>query len=450
MLDEELELVEGSVVRVTRRFPPVFDGDLLASETTTDAEGRWAIEAPPLGSIRISASHAVHGEGSRELSVGVGESHEVDLGLSSGLRVFGTVVDEYGAPLAGWRIELERIGVHDGWRGEATTDGAGQFHAFHCAPVEHTLSVFEPSGVLPVLVLDSAVPSDEALQIVVPAELRASGEIRFALVDPEGLPETGVTALVMSAQSAGGDRAHVTVEESGQPGHFRAGPLPPGVHDLRVWPGRYAFLERVGIGVGPGERVDLGVLQLSRGGRVLVTFDATAVFGQTPRMWLAGPSAIWTGQLEETTSGWRSQPLVAGSYRVEVTGHRLAQQSVPVEVREGEQTSVQLVLTPGLPHVFTIHGLHDLERAGEAPPTGVGNRDGFGLEVSDLDGARVAWIPHDLQTALSQGESSQAVAQLAPGRYRVQLLVDGASAAEALFDVAAGTTTPGMTRLDVR
>ncbi|MHC4829452.1 MAG: carboxypeptidase regulatory-like domain-containing protein, partial [Planctomycetota bacterium] len=112
---------EGGFIGITKRRPGTEGGERHAAGTTTDEEGRYAIDHLRPGRYYVVASDGEHAEAVRSLHVREGDSKKVDLALDKGRSIKGTVVDPEKKPLAGILVSMvypER---------QATTDAEGRF-----------------------------------------------------------------------------------------------------------------------------------------------------------------------------------------------------------------------------------------------------------------------------------------------------------------------------------
>lgn len=132
---------------------------------TTDADGRFAIADLPAGRYLLGAGKSgfvtlQHGqrrplEPGRPIVVADGQTLDnVTFGLPRGSVIVGQVVDEFGDPVTGANVQVQRYRYVNGQRqlvtagADPTTDDRGQFRIFGLMPGEYYLSASPPGGLL--------------------------------------------------------------------------------------------------------------------------------------------------------------------------------------------------------------------------------------------------------------------------------------------------------------
>lgn len=100
---------------------------LRAPLAVTDGEGRYRIEGLEPGPQTLVARHEAHGRAVRDLDAAPGEN-TLDFQLEGGQTLAGTVVDPYGAPLAGALVRL--LSELPSWSYPQTVSGASGGFSF--------------------------------------------------------------------------------------------------------------------------------------------------------------------------------------------------------------------------------------------------------------------------------------------------------------------------------
>ena len=160
-----VQLDTGQAVRRAQVTARALDAAGQPHTATTDAEGRFEIARLPAGRYMVSAGRGgfvtiQHGqrrplEPGRPLVLADGQALDnVTFSLPRGSVIVGQVVDEYGDPVTGANVQVERYRYVNGRRqlvpagADPTTDDRGQFRIFGLMPGEYYLSASPPGGLL--------------------------------------------------------------------------------------------------------------------------------------------------------------------------------------------------------------------------------------------------------------------------------------------------------------
>jgi hypothetical protein len=139
----------------------------------TDADGRFELTKLPAGRYQLAAAKAgyvtlQHGqrrplEPGRPLLVSAGQRIEgIDFHLPRGSVIVGQVVDEFGDPVTGANVQVQRYRYVNGRRqlqlagADPTTDDRGQFRVFGLVPGEYYVSAAPPTGVQAAMAMAAA------------------------------------------------------------------------------------------------------------------------------------------------------------------------------------------------------------------------------------------------------------------------------------------------------
>lgn len=407
-------LADGRQARATVELGGSFG--ILRSFTDTDADGRFRLEGLEAGELAVHANGGRDGEARATLLGASGETLAWDAVLVPGGEIRGRVLDETGAPLAGWQVRVEDAPhvLEDPDLDFAQTDAEGRFvfQDMHARP--HRVEVRSPaSREFPLAVATRVRPASEELEFVVEAAARPSATILGRIVDELGNAADGAQ-LVLGRERLSRGTLHYP-EPSGR---FELGPLPPGKWVLMAVSPELKELPRVVLGpreLAAHETWDCGTVVLTRGGTLTLTARALAPEAE-PSFSVLREGAPPAGLTREGEI-WRSGPLQAGAYRLQVRGRGVAAQQQPFEIREGDVTRLELVLAAG--QTIPIH--IRVADAGEETSVQLSVRDARGVEVL----ADAPWLRPDAEGIVHPGDYGTEVA-LAPGTYRVEAwLEDG-------------------------
>lgn len=159
--------VSGAVVRALREH-----SDVPLASNVTDAEGGFALRAPP-GPLRVVALADGY---STQLRRAVAPAGDITLSLAPATRIFGRVSDASGAPVSGAVVRARGLWRQGSFDPSVVTDAAGHFRFEALAAGEYELSATadrlsgEPERI-------ASNVADE----VGPVELRVEPAVRVAL-----------------------------------------------------------------------------------------------------------------------------------------------------------------------------------------------------------------------------------------------------------------------------
>lgn len=312
----------------------------------SDAEGEFRIEGIEPGShvIEAEAGAAGHAGATLDFAAGVESRWEPVLGQRLSLR--GRLLDELGAPLAGWAVfatwpdHPERPAQAL----ETSLDGRFELTCLDEQPARVTVCR-ELHAPQPLLVRDGLVArrGAEETVIVVSQDLLPNSwiEVRF----------TGTDDSVLLVQRQVDDLREDVPEVPFVDGHARAGPLRAGRH--HVWiratdgvPSYVATLDleaQAEVEIGPVEPVGLGAIEWTLGGPEAAPARL--------RLSLNDPAGllVWSKEIDPTsaTATRTVEGLPAGLYRFTAldpdTGRR---DELELAVVAGEVVSATLALLP--------------------------------------------------------------------------------------------------------
>ncbi len=316
------------------------DGVQLRRTTTTDGEGRYEFLDLPAGRFSLSAVKAGYVtlqygqrrpyEAGTPVNVADGEAIDrLDFSLPKGSVIAVRLIDEFGEPIAGAQVQVQRFQYGpDGQRrltsaqtgifGLSGTDDRGEFRAYGLMPGEYVIlgtsrSVLAPGG-------GSASDSNEGFaatyypgtmssaeaqavtvnvgeEVSVEFSLAASrlGRISGTVVDAEGKPAVGAQLSVVTVTGSG--MTSYGAGQSAADGSFILSGIAPGEHTIRVThprPGAVSEFASVPVVVGGA---DVAGLQITMGAGATVTGRVTFE-GSSPRTTTTGPLRILASQAD--------------------------------------------------------------------------------------------------------------------------------------------------------
>ena len=272
-----------------------------------------------------------------------------------------------GAPLRGWLVRAVEASLNGRVFGlpKITTDDQGRFVVPRCRDVEYVVEAIEPAN--PQKGEDfeevrAASGSAERVRpglaevvIVVTPETRPDCYVTATVEDPEGRPIGNATVLA----GVEGSAAMSQIPCNPATAAFKLGPLAAArKHRLRIEaPGFTRKLRSIGR-PRPQYHKDLGAIRMERGGTLLV--EVRRADGPLPEILngFAGsgagdaPGEGFGESLQRDGSLFRSKPLAPGKYSLVFLGGDVARARTPVEVVDGKETRVDVLLRSG--HARTI------------------------------------------------------------------------------------------------
>lgn len=385
---------------------------VLDPTCTSAADGAYVLAGLAPGQNTLHARKSGGGSAQATFELGEGEERGWDAVVGLGLTLAGLVLDEGGAPLAGWNIDVAgELRSENPSYGSARTDAEGRFLVKSLADGPYRLTLEAPRSPFAVLELGGLRAGGAECVIRVPTDRRPSVRVRGTVADTGGVvPEN--LALELAGSNIG---LPCEVDATGR---FELGPLVPGSYVLRVR--AQGHVEHV-LGphrLAPEEIWDLGRVVLEPAGSLVVR--ALRPEGAALAAWfrvrrVGDDGSFDLGPVEAEGGSWRRAALAPGRYALEVAGNGVASARVPFELRAGEERVLDIPLRAGLVREIRV------QTSAELGVTRVP------LRVLDAAGELV--VEEELYP-LAPGVYRCSPA-FAPGLYRVEAeLPDGTRAAE--------------------
>lgn len=322
--------------------------DPLRPSTRSRACGRYELRGLPIGSWPLKAVSQELGSAKSFVQIEPGVSATWDPLLSTGRVITGRAVDQEGAPLAGWDVEVS-IGTHSPWRAQAETDSEGRFRLVDLKAEPLVLELYRDlmSERIPTLRRNVGVHEDDLLLRVERSDL-CDAALIGRIVDEQGRPIARARVALWVIGSS-----HAPSFETDSDGVFRAEPLRSGVYELTAdFPEHPSlFLGRVEIA--PEKEHDLGTIVLEGPGEMRITVN-----GRSPTesdefssfsflQYSDDGHSRWAEYVERAQAG-ETVALHPGRYVLQGNGKPgVANERVSFELRSGESSTLDLTPRAG-------------------------------------------------------------------------------------------------------
>ena len=172
------------------------------ASATTDANGEYTLEALLAGEETISFTHAKYAPTSKQVTL-KGREAKLDVQLSAGLRITGTVVTEAGAPVADARVDAMSS---SGGMESARTNASGSFEIEGLKPGRYRFMAAK-SGAGEGRLDDVDVSSGAPVRITIQSGATIYGRVT-------GLPERDLGSVIVEAR-AGRSNASASPDSTG-------------------------------------------------------------------------------------------------------------------------------------------------------------------------------------------------------------------------------------------
>ena len=409
------------------------------AETTTDAAGTFELVGLTAGmSSDLRATHDRHGSAREQVRLAPGALSVWNPVLSAGAVVGGTLCDDTGTALHGWRVAavyLDHVGI---WRRSAITDEAGTFLLENCPKPPFSLAVTSPKDRFgePVLLHHDVVLGMRDLQLVAPRNLHPNCMVRGRAVDATGAAVPFATVSVGWSASPSFRRTETAAAD----GTFRLGPLRPERYDVRVDAEGLAPAFVPGFELRSDDDHDLGDIALARPGfvRIRASTGSHPVPGieSTFSVAVVDPeSGAHLGSIEIADQSGKSTELPPG--RVRIVGRASAWCATDVEVEvEGDKTvDADLAFVPATSRAlaFVLPARDPARRIECVVRDGAGHVVARSTAVPGRDNALRSWI-----------------GGLVPGTYTVHATTDTGLAGNAAFVVTDLRPDANPIRIELR
>jgi len=362
--------------------------------------------------------------------------------VQRGLGIEGTLVDEDGEPLTGYRVRSLRGAFRDILGDEHPSQTAievrtgedGRFSVGGLDATPYRVGVIPPTQGLPVLIVDGVVPGTSPplrLRVRTP-DLPAAG-LTGVVFDPEGKPLEGARVEVRQANSGLSVVARVDGE-----GRFTTALVPPGEYLARIWvPG--LGTRHVGpVRVTGSRHADLGQVRFQTPGRLTAGIRKNDIGVKFLYLEVLRSAAgdRWHTEVCLVIRGGAdtAHVLSPGRYLLLTRGPGVARTSREVEIRTGQASAVGLNLEPVPESTLNL-----------TLPAGVATRAGR-IEIRTSAGILVARVVASADQPAH--ELTLKKMRLKPGAYRLRAEVAGGASLEGTFQIRAGDPSPVVVPLE--
>lgn len=317
----------------------------------TDAEGGYAFRHIGRGSNRVGVDAGTSGGASAVIAF-AGADVLWDPVVSTGDTIRGRLLDERGAPLAGWQVRLFAPAPRGFHGGEARTGQDGRFQFTNRDGGAFSIELSRGRGELPIRTL-SEVRADGAERVIVVSDAELpSAALVGRVLDPDGADLAGafVQAFALNRASQASGRSEAD-------GRFRIGPVPGGRYIVTVFSRDYAVLHCGVATVAAGATVDLGRLAFARPAEVAIVFSPTSLAIEslvTYSVALKTGGALDAYVLPRRWTARAQEALAPGEYVLRWVGNRVMNGERELSVRSADriEVSLPLVRAPGRRIVF--------------------------------------------------------------------------------------------------
>ncbi|HEX5051194.1 MAG TPA: sigma-70 family RNA polymerase sigma factor [Planctomycetota bacterium] len=320
------------------------------------------------------------------------------LGTTERREQRGRVVDQEGRAVGDARVSAHQYPDDNGyWRAQARTDAEGRFRLTNCeAGVPFYLSV-STGGPIKDIELAVVRPDDEELLVTLPTPGKV--RVRGTVLDDRGAPLPNVEMYVIHRDLG-------TLRDSNRPdGTFDFGPFPAGEYRLMLLSNGFARLWLPFRTLADGETWDAGELHMQRGGNVRATFVGAALSDRTVEVLF--PDGSDAGAERTENAHVVIGPFAAGDYVLQLTGDDVVCQTVPIRIRDGIDTTLDVPVVVGTPATFAFTW-----PASARPPLAVH------VTIADGAGTRLR------RPVWNRDGTMQLRTMLLPGRYRIEVQAD--------------------------
>jgi RNA polymerase sigma-70 factor (ECF subfamily) len=312
-------------------------GDFVLVPTRSANDGTFALRGLPAGEVVVAATHPDFGKGSARVHGAAGDTVRCTITVSMRGALRGRVLDEAGAPIEWGVVECHAEGDGVRWRGSARTVGGGRFTVQNCPPGR-------------LLTVDVAAPGSRALrrehvdpaagELVLRLERDTAPPARIVgrVLLPDGRGAVGATIDAFCPEPQ--QRAGVAVVDPA--GTFTVA-VPAGAWSLRVVAKDHAAIALTPSELQPGAEWNVGTLQLTRGG-TLVVHDGDAKLSYL----VMDSNGRFVCGVSSPVPPMRSELLGPGAYRLLARGDGVAAQGLPFTIRDGEETSLTVKARAGV------------------------------------------------------------------------------------------------------
>lgn len=335
----------------------------LSTLARTDADGRFVLDALPLGDVDLQVEKKGEGKAKATLRVTSGVQIEWNPTLERGLVYRARIVDEVREPRAGWDVyamarTLEGTG-RTLWSRSAKSGSDGRFEITGCPDAELRLELRAPEYTPVPIAMHTARPSALEDTIVVAAADLPNSSVEGSVVDAHG---HGVAGKVTARQAGRAFAYEAFVDQAS--GRYEMTSMVRGDYTVSFTGSDHPTEVVARVALAASAHKDLGAWKLAEPGYLRVAVRGQAGVGEpVDELRITGPldaaPEAADGKSRPTSvhvaAGTSDPiPLRAGRYEVGVRGAAMLAEVHTVEIRAGETTPLALDPQPGEVCTFTL------------------------------------------------------------------------------------------------
>ncbi len=300
-----------------------------------DADGRCVLELGDPGACRIQVETPRHPFFETDATCASGETTPLRIELAEGVTVAGVVVDDLGHAVPQAEVEVQgHVGRDGQWFDRATTSGDdGAFRVQGLGAQVYAVKA-SAAGHGEATVSDVVAPAD-GVRVV----LRRHGRVTLRLRAPDGIPTSEDCMVTFT----GRDAPHLRLTSGWTDGRVSTS-LPSGRWFVAVHKSGHVRVQHP-FEVSPGAETSIGEIVLQEGvGLNCVVRDAAGEPVTDAQVVVSRiDGAIVSSQRVDET-GAISDRQLAGRYRVAVSRKKRELATREVELRDGEETNLEIVV----------------------------------------------------------------------------------------------------------
>ena len=319
---------------------------------TTSSTGHFRIEGIPSGLQEVNAAphwkEPNRGKAQWEYECLPNTITHVELVLDLGLIITGTVVDQEGSPVPGWRVRAEGSNRMEGsYPRSAKTDASGRFLIPNLGEGSHKLS-FRPGGNYTHAM--ATVPGVEAgtLDLIVTVDIAQAPSawiesILGASTDAGGGISPNAKLLLKKSDSTSG----LFVQFDSQSGQFRHGPLSPGRYQMQIAHDMTIKFSGEWFDLLPGETKNVGALTQMALGSVELTLSSLPPNAETQLRLSLDREGMATPDFVFEDGRFTATELVPGRWLLRNWNEPWHLAHTWVEIRSGKKTRLEVPMVVG-------------------------------------------------------------------------------------------------------
>lgn len=377
--------LEGASIRCGKRETPQFRA------TRSLPDGTYKLTDLGPGAFEITASYGEAPSQKAALVLEEGATVRFDPIFPVSRDLVGRVLDDAGAPLAGWLVRVIPQSLYGNVLGVPfiLTDGSGRFEARHLGEGEFVVEALapppygqkpDPMGFdPPCAVLEHVTPGLAEVILRVTDASRPTVFVGGSICDPEGRPLPNATVL----HRIEGERRATQVSAKGSLARFRVGPLAPErKHTLTFQCEGFPPLVKSLRDMVPRRPVDLGEVRLERGSILTLRLrhtgaDLPSNLQATAHLEGGEAGSIWSN-FDRQGALLVSSPLPRGLHVITISGEGVATERIEFEAQPGTRETRDVELVAGV-----ARSIECTRKDGKVP---LGTLEG---SMSDASGATV-------------------------------------------------------------